>query len=102
MNPKTSKGKSEWEKELKDLLYEINAWEYCLVDYETIDQLKSFIHNLLQQERERIIGEVEGLRKSELTQATQVCLVCQNGYGGFYNEAIDDVLKSLTTQEEEA
>ena len=44
--------------------------------------------------------EVEKLRKSELDEATNVCIMCQGGYGGHYNEAVDDVCQTIKQRKE--
>lgn len=74
-----------WEFELEALI--MHYKEHRAAD----DDFKSFISNLLSKERERVIKEVEGMKKEMITDRDIRTLQKDIGY----NRALSDVLEVL-------
>jgi len=82
--------KQNWEKEFENKWY---LWDYSkkLDTYNTCgESVKHFIRKLLSQQKEEIMGEMDGLKKdgSEINYE-------EDNYASGYNKALEDILKAI-------
>ena len=98
----TTPSKENWEERFDEKFLDLDnaiemEWGIKSSEYQDFERIKSFITNLLKEERESLKKEIKGMYKEEkghweISEDRLVVLAQANGY----NEAISDLLSLIS------
>lgn len=90
----------DFNKKFGELFVMARSGESCPDYFET--DIKQFIRQTLQDQKQSLIKKVEGMRKGEWHEHNGKDCLIANDLEKYYNQAIDDLLKLLSKPEGES